>query len=134
MKKLEGVGKVSFTPTSPRITVLKSVVDALGLSTRDRICFVVGETVTGEHRVEARLNLADRREIKQPGLPLFESMVRTCMAIRSTTRQIHYVSISSRILAHHTFHMGDKFRWTILFDDDDSVSMVRIEYIPTRGQ
>ena len=118
MKKLEGVGKVSFTPTSPRITVLKAVVDKLGLSTRDRICFTVGETVDGEHRLECRFNFADKKEVYQPPLPVFESFTNTCMAIRSTTRRIHYVSISSRVLAHHVFHEGDKFKWLLVLDDE----------------
>lgn len=133
MKKLEGVGKVSFTPTSPRITVLKAVVDKLGLSTRDRICFTVGETLDGEHRLECRFNFADKREVRQPPLPVFESFTNTCMAIRSTTRRIHYVSISSRVLAHHVFHEGDKFKWLLVLDDDDVVE-ARIEYIPVRRQ
>ena len=132
MKKLEGVGKVSFTPTSPRITVLKAVVDALGLSTRDRICFVVGETLDGEHRLECRFNFADKKEVYQPPLPVFESFTNTCMAIRSTARRIHYVSISSRVLAHHVFHVGDRFRWTVLFDDDGDVVEARIEYLPVK--
>lgn len=132
MKKLEGVGKVSFTPTSPRITVLKAVVDKLRLSTRDRICFTVGETLDGEHRLECRFNFADKREVYQPPLPVFESFTNTCMAIRSTTRRIHYVSISSRVLAHHVFHEGDRFRWLLVLDDDGDVVEARIEYIPTR--
>ena len=132
MKKLEGVGKVSFTPTSPRITVLKAVVDKLRLSTRDRICFTVGETLDGEHRLECRFNFADKREVYQPPLPVFESFTNTCMAIRSTTRRIHYVSISSRVLAHHVFHEGDRFRWTVLFDDDDNVVVASIDYLPVK--
>ena len=132
MKKLEGVGKVSFTPTSPRITVLKAVVDKLRLSTRDRICFTVGETLDGEHRLECRFNFADKREVYQPPLPVFESFTNTCMAIRSTTRRIHYVSISSRVLAHHVFHEGDRFRWTVLFDDDDDVVVASIDYLPVK--
>lgn len=132
MKKLEGVGKVSFTSTSPRITVLKAVVDKLRLSTRDRICFTVGETLDGEHRLECRFNFADKREVYQPPLPVFESFTNTCMAIRSTTRRIHYVSISSRVLAHHVFHEGDRFRWTVLFDDDDDVVVASIDYLPVK--
>ena len=132
MKKITGIGKVSFTPTSPRITVLKAVVDKLGLSTRDRICFVVGETLDGEHRLECRFNFADKRvDVSQPPLPVFHSFVNTCMAIRSTARRIHYISISSRVLAHHVFHEGDKFRWLLVLDDDEVVE-ARIDYLPVK--
>lgn len=126
---IEGRGKLSFTPTSPRITVLKSIVDVLGLSVRDRICFTVGETLDGEHRLECRFNFADKRSVYQPPLPAFKSSINTCMAIRSTVRSIHYISISSRVLAHHTFHEGDMFEWLLLLDDDEVVE-ARINYLP----
>lgn len=128
---IEGRSKISFTATSPRITVLKSIADILGLTTRDRICFTVGETLEGEHRLECRFNFADKRSVCQPPLPVFESFTNTCMAIRSTARRIHYISISSRVLAHHVFHEGDKFRWLLVLDDDDVVE-ARIDYLPVK--
>ena len=129
---VEGRSKLSFTSTSPRITVLKSIADILELTTRDRICFTVGETLDGEHKLECRFNFADKRDVYQPSLPVFESFTNTCMAIRSTTRQIHYISISSRVLAHHVFHEGDKFRWLLVLDDEDVVVEARIDYLPVK--